>query len=82
VSFISPAAHRKFILQCESLISTNPEQEMADQKAKQLKSDLDNLQQLAEAYLKMISQLPVLAREYNELQRRIRVNARKIKNRA
>ena len=51
MSFISPAAHRKFILQCESLISTNTEQEKADQKAEQLKADLDKELQTLHALL-------------------------------
>ena len=36
------------------------------------------LQQLVETYLDTLSQLPVLAREYNELQRRIRITARRM----
>ena len=77
MAFISPAAHRKFILQCQSLVNSISE-EQADEKTERLKADLMALQQLVETYLDTLSQLPVLAREYNELQRRIRITARRM----
>ena len=77
MSFISPAAHRKFILQCQSLINSISA-EQADEKTERLKADLMALQQLVETYLDTLSQLPVLPREYNELQRRIRITARRM----
>jgi len=77
VSFISPAAHHKFILQCQSLIDSISE-EQADEKTEKLKADLTALQQLVETYLQTLSQLTVLARESNELQRRIRITARRM----
>jgi uncharacterized protein YlxW (UPF0749 family) len=78
VSFISPAAHQKFILQCQRLINTISQEEQVDQKTEHLKKDLAELQQLVETYLNALSQLPELANQYNILQRRIRVNARRM----
>ena len=78
MSFISPAAHQKFILQCQRLINTISQEDQVDQKTERLKKDLEELQQLVETYLNSLSQLPELANQYNVLQRRIRVNARRM----
>lgn len=81
MSFISTTAHQKFISQCTSLIEEtlqNVNGVLADDKAERLKADLAALQQLAEDYMRTFSQLPELTREYYILQRRIRVNMRKM----
>ncbi len=78
MSFISPAAHKKFVEQCQALINKISAVEQADEKALQLKADLEALQQLLDNYLKTMERIPELTRSYNDLQRRIRVNARKM----
>jgi len=78
VSFISPAAHQKFILQCQHLIQDAAGVAADDMRTESLKADLAQLQRLVEVYSKTLSQLPGLAREYKELQRRIRIRARRM----
>lgn len=81
MSFISIAAHQKFIFQCQRLIESACEDGQlipTDETTKQLKEDLAQLQQLVEAYMYAFSQLPKLSSEYNTLRRRIRVDIRKM----
>jgi hypothetical protein len=78
VSFISIAAHQKLIVQCQRLIGAKTTEKQSSQKMERLQADLSDLQRLLKAYQDAVSQLPGITNEYNELQRRIRVNARKI----
>ena len=50
----------------------------SDPKTARLKEDLTELQRLLDNYLHAVAQIPGLANEYNLLQRRIRISARKI----
>ncbi len=76
--FIGLAVHQKFIIQCQYRIRATA---ATNQEADRLQSDLKNLEQLAAEYAVLVKQLPVLVGEYKFLQRRIRVNARKMNSR-
>jgi len=81
VSFISTAAHQKFMLQCHSIISTtceNSETVIFNDKNERVIKDLIELEQLMDAYLAMLSELPKLTCKYYNLHRSVRVNIRKI----
>ncbi|MFT3932911.1 MAG: hypothetical protein QM726_04785 [Chitinophagaceae bacterium] len=78
MSFISPSAHKKFVEQCQNVINRLSVTDQANPKAAQLKADLEELQHLLDSYLLTISRIPELSKSYNDLQRRIRVNARKM----
>ena len=81
MSNISYAAHLKFLSQCQNLffnLSAQQTPVITAEQAEKLKADIAQLQQLAEVYAHTVSRLPDLAREYKELQRRIRIKARKI----
>lgn len=76
--YISSASHQKFLQQCRILLPGDVDHEVNPGKD-QLRADLERLEQMAETYSAMMAKLPVLARDYNILQKRIRVNARKLK---
>jgi hypothetical protein len=82
VLFISASAHQKFVSQCRNLVLAlleNKENPVhVEVKTQQLKEDLARLQYLAESYMDKHSRLSELSREYDTLQRSIRVNMRKI----
>ncbi len=81
MSFISTAAHQKFMLQCHGIISTtceNGEAVTFNDKSDRLIKDLMELEQLMDAYLAMLSELPKLTCKYYNLHRKIRVNIRKV----
>jgi hypothetical protein len=81
VSFISTSAHQKFISQCDRYVidtSENGQVDTKDEKMELLIEDLAKLQQLTESYQDKLLQLSLLTSEYNSLQRRIRINIRKV----
>lgn len=81
MSFISNAAHQKFIMQCQDIISTIVETDEVipcGDKNEELNNDLIELQQLMNAYLEMLLALPKLTCRYYNLHRKIRINIRKI----
>ncbi len=81
MSFISNAAHQKFIMQCHNIISTIVEADEVipcDDKSDQLNNDMIELQQLMDTYLEMLLALPKLTCKYYNLHRKIRINIRKV----
>jgi hypothetical protein len=78
VSFISPAAHHKFISLCQVITSKFSNKEMMDKRIENFYADLAELEQLMETYEQTLSKIPDIARQYKELQRRLRVQARRM----
>jgi hypothetical protein len=81
VSFINTSEHQKFISQCQHIIRASSENGSylpTDPNTERLKADLEALQGLVETYVNTISQIPVLSKEYNYLQKQIRIRVRRI----
>jgi hypothetical protein len=60
------------------MVIDNEQEPVPDDKTAQLKTNLAELQQLAEAYMKTLSTLPELAEQYYKLHRHIRIRMRRL----
>ena len=81
MSFISIAAHDKFVSQCKNLNAALEETQtlpVGEAKIQELFDDLASLEKLIVSYQDQLSQLASLADDYKNKQRLIRIKSRKI----
>lgn len=81
ISYISAAAHGKFVSLCKALISKSAAGNQPVSKEERnecLEKDLAELERIGDAYRNILAELPRLTHNYYLLHRKIRINIRKL----
>ena len=81
ISYISAAAHGKFVSLCKALISKSSACDQPVSKVEKnecLERDLEELERIGDAYKNILAELPRLTHNYYMLHRKIRIKIRKL----